>query len=58
MKAFLEGAYPHLVELAMERVLKPGYAFGNEFAWGLDLILDGLGRAHAGAEKAGLEDGH
>lgn len=47
MKAFPEGAYPHLVELATERVLKPGYAFGNEFAWGLELILDGLVRAHA-----------
>ena len=26
-----------------EHVLKPGYAFGDEFDFGLDLILDGLG---------------
>jgi AcrR family transcriptional regulator len=39
------GAFPHLVELTMEHVLKPGYAYGNEFEFGLDLILDGLERA-------------
>ena len=40
-----QGAYPHLVELTLEHVLKPGYAFGNEFEFGLELILDGLQRA-------------
>ena len=39
------GAFPHLVELTMEHVLKPGYSYGNEFDYGLDLILDGLERA-------------
>lgn len=34
--------YPHLTELTAEHVLQPGYDFGNEFAFGLDLILDGL----------------
>ncbi|HET7719809.1 MAG TPA: TetR/AcrR family transcriptional regulator [Acidimicrobiales bacterium] len=34
--------YPHLTELAVEHVLKPGYDFGNEFEFGLDIILDGL----------------
>jgi AcrR family transcriptional regulator len=34
--------YPHLTELAVEHVLQPGYSFGNEFEFGLDLILDGL----------------
>jgi AcrR family transcriptional regulator len=38
--------YPHLTELTVEHVLKPGYDYGNEFAFGLDLILDGLERAH------------
>ena len=38
------GAFPHLVELTKEHVLKPGYAYGNEFEFGLDLILDGLER--------------
>jgi AcrR family transcriptional regulator len=36
--------YPHLVELTFEHVMKPGYRFGNEFAYGLNLILDGLER--------------
>lgn len=36
--------YPHLAELTVEHVMKPGYRFGNEFAYGLSLILDGLQR--------------
>ncbi|WP_027501754.1 TetR/AcrR family transcriptional regulator C-terminal domain-containing protein [Rhodococcus sp. UNC363MFTsu5.1] len=39
--------YPHLTELAVEHVLQPGYEFGNEFEFGLDLILDGLERSSA-----------
>jgi AcrR family transcriptional regulator len=42
MEQFAEGAYPHLVEMAAEHITKPGYSFGNEFEFGLDLILDGL----------------
>ena len=41
-------AYPYLTELAVEHVLRPGYDFGPEFEFGLDLILDGLERAAAG----------
>ena len=37
--------YPHLVEFATEHILKPGYDFGNEFEFGLSLILDGLMRS-------------
>ncbi|MCW3036736.1 MAG: putative transcriptional regulator, TetR family protein [Actinobacteria bacterium] len=37
--------YPHLTELTVEHVLQPGYDYGNEFEFGLDLILDGLERA-------------
>ena len=44
MADFPVDALPHLAELATEHVTKPGYAFGDEFAWGLELILDGLGR--------------
>lgn len=40
-----EGAFPHLVELAREHVLRPGYDYGEEFGYGLDLVLDGLERA-------------
>jgi len=34
--------YPHLTELTVEHVLQPGYDYGNEYEFGLDLILDGL----------------
>jgi AcrR family transcriptional regulator len=34
--------YPRLIELTAEHVLQPGYDFGNEFEFGLDLILSGL----------------
>jgi AcrR family transcriptional regulator len=36
--------FGHLAELTTEHVLLPGYDYGNEFAFGLDLILDGLER--------------
>jgi AcrR family transcriptional regulator len=38
-------AYPHLTELTLEHVLQPGYDYGDEYEFGLDLILDGLERA-------------
>jgi AcrR family transcriptional regulator len=34
--------YPHLVELTTEHVLQPGYDYGDEFEYGLSLVLDGL----------------
>ena len=43
---------PHFTEFAVEHALKPGYAFGDEFEYGLDLILEGLER-----RRAGLADG-
>jgi AcrR family transcriptional regulator len=39
------GAYPHLTELTVEHILQPGYDYGTEFEYGLDLVLDGLDRA-------------
>jgi AcrR family transcriptional regulator len=36
--------YPHLTEFAAGHVLQPGYEYGAEFEYGLDLILDGLQR--------------
>ena len=36
--------YPYFAELATEYALRPGYSYGAEFAFGLDLILDGLER--------------
>jgi AcrR family transcriptional regulator len=39
------GEFPHLTELTLQHVLQPGYDYGHEFEYGLDLILDGLDRA-------------
>lgn len=39
-----EGVYPHLQEFALEHVMTPGYDFGDEFAFGLELVLDGIER--------------
>jgi hypothetical protein len=41
--------YPYLAEMAVEHVLKPGYAHANVYEFGLDLILDGLERARDAA---------
>jgi AcrR family transcriptional regulator len=45
MARFASGEYPHLTKLTVEHVLQPGYDYGNEFEYGLDLILDGLERS-------------
>jgi AcrR family transcriptional regulator len=37
--------YPHLTEFTLEHILQPGYDYGDEFGFGLDLILDGLEKA-------------
>jgi hypothetical protein len=36
--------YPHLAELTIEHVLQPGYDYGDDFGFGLELMLDGLER--------------
>jgi AcrR family transcriptional regulator len=45
MGDFDEGEYPHLVEMATDFILQPGYDFGHEFEIGLNLILDALTRS-------------
>jgi AcrR family transcriptional regulator len=45
MMAGLVDSHPHLVEMATVHVMRPGYDFGDEFDFGLTLILDALGRA-------------
>ena len=35
-------AYPHLLEFTTKHVLLPGYSYGLEFEFGLELVLDGL----------------
>jgi len=42
MESFAADDYPHLVEMATEHVLLPGYDFADEFAFGLDVILDAV----------------
>jgi AcrR family transcriptional regulator len=42
MMPFSPEDYPHLVELTTEYILQPGYSYGNEFEYGLGLILDSL----------------
>jgi AcrR family transcriptional regulator len=53
MEHFSTGGYPHLVAMSAEFFLQPGYDFGNEFEFGLDLILDGLARFLPPHESAG-----
>lgn len=40
--------YPNLFELTTQLVLQPGYSYGNEFHYGLGLILDSLAAAALG----------
>jgi AcrR family transcriptional regulator len=42
---FSPDEYPHLAEFTFKHVLQPGYDYGCEYEYGLDLILDGLDRA-------------
>ena len=41
--------YPYLHEIVADHVMKVGFSFADEFAFGLDLILDGLERARDAA---------
>ena len=50
MERMAEGEYPHLVHMATSYYLQPGYDFGDEFGFGLDLILDGIERMLAWGE--------
>ena len=47
MDGFPANAFPYLAEIAVEHVMQPGYDYGNEYQFGLELILDGLERALA-----------
>ncbi len=45
LEPFPVNEYPNLVAFISEHIVKPGYDFGDEFEYGLDVILDGLERA-------------
>ena len=48
MEQFFDAeAYPALLEFTMEHIMRPDYDFGEEFEYGLDLVLDGLARSLA-----------
>ncbi len=49
MNQFSADEYPYLSELTLEHVLQPGYDYGDEFEFGLDLILDGFERLRGSA---------
>lgn len=53
LASFPADKYPHLAELTARHVLQPGYDYGNEFEFGLDLILDGLERIRKGRRVTG-----
>jgi len=44
LQRFPADQYPYLAEMTFEHILKPGYDYGDEFEFGLELILDGLER--------------
>ena len=44
LPALAGSPYPHFVEFVTEHVLQPGYDYGDEFLFGLQLLLDGLER--------------
>ncbi|MEV6521334.1 TetR/AcrR family transcriptional regulator C-terminal domain-containing protein [Longispora sp. NPDC051575] len=50
MEQLPAGEYPHLVELATEHVMRPGYSFADEFGFGLTMILDALARSLPGED--------
>ena len=50
--ALPEGQLSYFREFTLEHALQPGYDFGNEFAVGLDLVLDGLAQRLAEQDPA------
>ena len=53
MLQYLARDYPHLSEFSTEHILQPGYDFGAEFDFGLELVLDGLARSLADHQVMG-----
>ncbi len=51
LEAAFEGL-PHLKELSIEHFILDGYQFGDEFDFGLNLVLDGLASHLAAVSKA------
>jgi len=45
LQPFPVNQFPNLAAFITEHAMKPGYDYGDEFEYGLDVILDGLERA-------------
>jgi AcrR family transcriptional regulator len=45
LRAFPVNEFPNLAAFISDHAMQPGYDYGDEFEYGLDLILDGLERA-------------
>lgn len=42
LEPFPLNEYPNLAAFVAEHIMKPGYDFGDEFEYGLDVLLDGI----------------
>jgi AcrR family transcriptional regulator len=51
MRQYAADAYPHLAEFSIEHIMRPGYDFGDEFRFGLEVVLDGLARIHSASKE-------
>jgi len=49
LQPFPVNEYPNLMAFIAEHAMKPDYDYGDEFEFGLDMILDGLEQARAGS---------
>jgi len=47
LEPFPADTYPNLVEFITEHAMKPGYQYGDEFEYGLDVVLDAIERERA-----------
>jgi AcrR family transcriptional regulator len=50
LEPFPLNAYPNLAAFITEHAMQPGYDYGDEFEYGLDLLLDGLEHALAASD--------
>jgi AcrR family transcriptional regulator len=54
-RAFLEymppSEYPYLFEMATQHVMQPGYSFGDEFDFGLNVVLDAIANLQGNSAK-------
>jgi hypothetical protein len=42
LQPFAFNAYPNLAAFITQHVMQPGHDYANVFAWGFDVVLDGI----------------